>query len=119
MLVFLHHHLESWHQYSPRDNSRSKLVEHMRVNILVSDSFVSSLLDITVVKGKRLLSGFRLCDTRLFVLLSSKSVLFLKLFIKRLGGCAGDVVCFETDGGLLELAKLLLVGVLLKTLFSD
>lgn len=91
----------------------------MSVDILVSDSFISSLLDITVVKGKRLLSGFRLCDTRLFVLLSSKSVLFLKLFIKRLGGCPGDVVCFETDGGLLELAKLLLVGVLLKSLFSD
>jgi hypothetical protein len=91
----------------------------MRVNIFVSYSFFSSLLEVTVVKGERLLSGFRLCDTCLFVLLSSESVLFLELFVERLGGCTGDVVCFETDGSLLKLAKLLLVGVLLKTLLSD
>jgi hypothetical protein len=75
MLVFFHHHLESWYQYSPWYNSRSKLIQHMCINIFVSDSFFSSFLDVTVVKRERLLSGFRLGDTCLFVLLPSHSIL--------------------------------------------
>lgn len=47
----------------------------MCINIFVSDSFFSSFLDVTVVKRERLLSGFRLGDTCLFVLLPSHSIL--------------------------------------------
>ena len=97
VFVFLHHHLESWDQDSPRDDPCSELVQHVRIDILVSDSCLTLFVYVTLVERERLLGGFGFSDA-IFLILDPTFLLFLAdLCIQGLGSGFGNVVGLKRD----------------------
>ena len=119
MLVFLHHHLESGHENSPRDDSSTELVQNSGIEILNSDFFFPRFFNVPLIERERLLSGLRLSNTCLLVF-NLPLLLFLKDFlIKGLFRSFWNIICFKGYLTLRFYPQLALSFILFQTLLTD
>lgn len=67
VLVFLHHHLKSGHEDSPRNDPCTELVQHLSIDILIPNCRFPRFLDVPLVERKWLLSSLGLGNTGFLV----------------------------------------------------
>lgn len=119
VLVLLHHHLKAWNQDSPRNDSRSELVQHLSVDVLVPNCRLSCFFNVAFVEREWLLGSFGLCHARFLVFNPSLLLGLENFLIQRLFGSLGDVVCLKGDLALSLFSQLALCFILLESMLAD